>query len=253
MKSQAELRTLEVEGNNGGSYVRVTEVREGMVRLEVGETCVVTVDQEISVAALAAILTHARDRGFQAVLDEYCGRGGGTPALRVDEDPAVALREARFSFVGREVVNGSIGGVNFGPVLQCLVRGPRSALFWSGGSTNPSGMGRERDPAHLIAYARGGGDRRLDFRRVGAEGGRLSARRLRSCAEDVAGLFDRAVAERVHLAEPGRTLLVDGGGEPFRPRRRPPPRDGACRHGWSLRSHDVCPRCAAEAEEDLGP
>lgn len=104
MKSQAEPRTLEVEGNNGGSYVRITEVREGIVRLRVGEgivhlrvgeTCVVAVDQEISVAALAAVLTWARDRGFQATLDEYAAHGGGSPYLRVDVDPAVAARAPR--------------------------------------------------------------------------------------------------------------------------------------------------------------
>lgn len=50
---------VEVEGNKGGSYVRLMKASaEGMVHLEVGESCVVTVQQEISVAALAIVLTY---------------------------------------------------------------------------------------------------------------------------------------------------------------------------------------------------
>lgn len=77
------------EGNKGGSYVRLRRSdTEGMVHLEVGETCVHTVNQEISVVALAAILTAARNEGFQEVVNRYLGSPGGTgcPAIRVESD-----------------------------------------------------------------------------------------------------------------------------------------------------------------------
>ena len=78
--------SLEVQGNRGGSYIRLTEIREGMVHIEVGETCVRTIDQEISVAALAAILTWASDQGFQSILDQYWRQPSGTPAIHLDRD-----------------------------------------------------------------------------------------------------------------------------------------------------------------------
>lgn len=75
---------FEVEGNNGGSYVRITSLGKGMCRIAVGETCVTTINMDMSVSALAAILTWANDRGFQKILDEYSGnRGGG---FKVDQD-----------------------------------------------------------------------------------------------------------------------------------------------------------------------
>ena len=82
-----EPRSLEVEGNRGGSFVTlIEESREGMVRLEVGESCVVTVQESISVAALAIILTAAKDRGLQKVVDDYLAIGGGSPVVKIDRD-----------------------------------------------------------------------------------------------------------------------------------------------------------------------
>ena len=80
------MTRLNVEGNRGGSYVTLTELPDGMVHLQVGETCVHTVDQKISVAALAAILTWARVRGFQEICDEYFAGGGGSPKVNVEHD-----------------------------------------------------------------------------------------------------------------------------------------------------------------------
>lgn len=74
------------EGNRGGSFVAITGTTEGMVLLEVGESCVNTVCQEISVAALAAILTAAKDKGFQQVVDDYLALGGGQPVIHVHKD-----------------------------------------------------------------------------------------------------------------------------------------------------------------------
>ena len=77
--------SVKMEGSNGGSYIDISDAAEkGVVHLEVGETCVCTVDQEIGVAALAQILTWAKDYGFQKILDEYQANGGGSPSLRLN-------------------------------------------------------------------------------------------------------------------------------------------------------------------------
>ena len=73
-----------IEGNNGGSYVEITNLGKGMCHLEVGETCVTTMDMPMSVSALAIILTSAKDYGFQRILDEYADRGGSH--FQVDRD-----------------------------------------------------------------------------------------------------------------------------------------------------------------------
>jgi hypothetical protein len=57
------------EGNNGGSFVTIDETgTDGVVRLRVGCHCVITVDQDISVVALAQILTTAKDEGFEGMM-----------------------------------------------------------------------------------------------------------------------------------------------------------------------------------------
>ena len=61
----------EVEGARGGSYVRLAPgEKEGMCRIEVGHSCVVTVDREIPVTWLAAVLTHAKDIGWIAAMGD---------------------------------------------------------------------------------------------------------------------------------------------------------------------------------------
>ena len=82
----APPRSIEVSGNRGGSFVHIEDAGGGMIHLAVGETCVSTVDQKISVAALAAVLTWCRDEGFQKIVDQYVGRGGGVPEISVDHD-----------------------------------------------------------------------------------------------------------------------------------------------------------------------
>ncbi|MDO9334982.1 MAG: hypothetical protein Q7T61_01145 [Caulobacter sp.] len=63
---------VEVEGNNGGSYIRLEATeKEGVCFLEVGETCVRTISDKFSVVQLAAILTWADAYGFQRILTEY--------------------------------------------------------------------------------------------------------------------------------------------------------------------------------------
>lgn len=88
---------FEAQGNKGGSYVRIQQSLdrkfkpvEGMVHLTVGESCVVTVQQDISVAGLAMVLSACRDEGFQNVVDRYLNSPGGAGSyegVRVDADP----------------------------------------------------------------------------------------------------------------------------------------------------------------------
>lgn len=93
-KAQQSPDFFFADGNRGGSYVRLAKVykhdfktvKEGIVHLEVGETCVVTVDREISVVGLAAILTYAKEVGFQKMVDDYLAIGGGSPIISVDHD-----------------------------------------------------------------------------------------------------------------------------------------------------------------------
>ena len=76
-----------VEGNNGGSFVSIDETdREGIIRLQVGETCVMAVDQEISVVGLAAILAWANKEGFEKIAQEYW-RGAGPSIWSTTMDP----------------------------------------------------------------------------------------------------------------------------------------------------------------------
>lgn len=65
---------IHAEGNSGGSYISMEDIGDGKVALDVGETCVQTVRQEVSVVDLAVILTWAKDYGFQKILDEYYGK-----------------------------------------------------------------------------------------------------------------------------------------------------------------------------------
>lgn len=86
---------VSVQGNNGGSYVELSDERDlpnGMAYLEVGETCVRTVAQPISVVALAMILTWAKDYGFQKIVDNYC-QNEGYENISVDGRPLVARGE----------------------------------------------------------------------------------------------------------------------------------------------------------------
>ncbi len=79
---------LEVEGNNGGSYIRITTVeQEGFCHLEVGETCVQTLSRVVSVAALAALITRCKDIGFEKLLAEYNNEPNGSPFFSMDSDP----------------------------------------------------------------------------------------------------------------------------------------------------------------------
>lgn len=100
-------RQLEVQGGNGGSFVAIEEESdEGMVRLRVGETCVVTIDRRISVRALAVILTRAKDIGFEKLINDYCHSpgGGGVANVPLDQDKPKGKQNADGSWPSQEDV-----------------------------------------------------------------------------------------------------------------------------------------------------
>jgi hypothetical protein len=61
---------IEVICDRQESYIRIeTTETPGVVRLQVGDRCIRTINQEINVAVLATILTQAKDIGFRAMLE----------------------------------------------------------------------------------------------------------------------------------------------------------------------------------------
>lgn len=87
-KSFAMVRhpdSLEIEGNNGGHFIRIERTKEyGMCRIEVGSECVVTVQDETSVTALA----HA----MASLYREYKSTWNPWP---LDKDPGKMKRKSR--------------------------------------------------------------------------------------------------------------------------------------------------------------
>jgi len=62
---------MEVEGANGGSFVAIERVdKDQHCRVRVGHSCVITVDEIIPVTWLAAILTYAKDIGFDNAMGD---------------------------------------------------------------------------------------------------------------------------------------------------------------------------------------
>lgn len=63
--------SFEVQGARGGSFVRLSRTdNEERVHVEVGHSCVITVNQEIPVTWLAAVLTHAKYIGFSSAMGD---------------------------------------------------------------------------------------------------------------------------------------------------------------------------------------
>lgn len=79
--------SLLVEGNKGGSYIQIDEIQEGIIRLQVGESCVHTIDTEISVVALAAILTAVHDGSGGRGFVEFLRENWHSPEWVVDQPP----------------------------------------------------------------------------------------------------------------------------------------------------------------------
>lgn len=89
-KAQSIPTYVNVEGARGGSYVHLEQSeREGYCRVEVGHSCVVTVDCELPVTWLAAILTNAKDVGFRSAMGDF-GQFPADYALMCDPDGEAA-------------------------------------------------------------------------------------------------------------------------------------------------------------------
>lgn len=57
-KKTVQVKEFSVEGNNGGDYLTIAETdTEGIVRLEVGQCCVVIADTQMPVMLLTALFT----------------------------------------------------------------------------------------------------------------------------------------------------------------------------------------------------
>ena len=62
MRTKGEQTVIEVEGNNGGSFIRLEHSpKDGFCFLSVGHDCVHRVDREIKVVELAELLSNALD------------------------------------------------------------------------------------------------------------------------------------------------------------------------------------------------
>ncbi len=73
--TRPEPKRICVEGNNGGSFVEITETdMEGVIRLRVGHDCVISIDREVSVFNLAATLDQVGRKSFEGPVSEmYAG------------------------------------------------------------------------------------------------------------------------------------------------------------------------------------
>lgn len=123
--------------------------------------------------------------------------------------------------VDREMIHGIIGGVDFGPRLWCIVRSPSCALVWVFGQTmSINGHQSYHQPHFTLLNRNTGRQQWREYQSLRHEGKRLSRalvehfktlfeERFGDCFEDIAS----AVKQR-------KTLLVEGGGDPYMPDRK---------------------------------
>lgn len=135
----------------------------------------------------------------------------------------------RLSFVGREHLRGQIGGVDFGHSLSCIARSATAALLWSGGTSYWSSRGTTSyGSSTLYGLTRAEMSSGKGYRRLGEDGGRLTANRLAVVIADIERLFGETdlLPWLTHAVARKQTLLIEGGGVPFAPSTR-------ARHGGS--------------------
>jgi hypothetical protein len=133
-------------------------------------------------------------------------------------------RNNRFSYVDREHIEGSLGGVDFGYNISCIARSPIAALLWSAGSAYWSGIAfRAYAASHLIGFKRSVDFSRAmsGYKRYGENGGRLTAARIEALHDPLTALFEEDISEPLIEAVRRRmTLVIEDGGEAFRPQYR---------------------------------
>jgi hypothetical protein len=94
MGKDQRIDAFELRSATGGSFVRVEQNSEqaaaGMCRVEAGLHCVVTVDDIMSVDALAAMLTVCKRVGYGIVLQRANATERGAPMTFLDRDSKLA-------------------------------------------------------------------------------------------------------------------------------------------------------------------
>lgn len=116
--------------------------------------------------------------------------------------------------VPREMIEGSIRGVDFGPRVFVLARAERPMLLWLGGhSWSVNGHQRYAESHLTIIRDRVRMDGWRNYESCKPEGGRLTVARLEAIRDKIVLLFGE---ERwpgiVHAVETKQTLLIEGGG-----------------------------------------
>lgn len=53
------MKTLRIEGNNGGDYFEIEPIKDNLVRLRIGHCCVVSIDHIVPVEFITATLTES--------------------------------------------------------------------------------------------------------------------------------------------------------------------------------------------------
>lgn len=72
--SKRQFQSLYAEGNNGGDFIQITDLKDGTIQLKSGNCCVKSIDAIVPVEFLSAILAdtmikHSYD--INAVIDSF--------------------------------------------------------------------------------------------------------------------------------------------------------------------------------------
>ena len=129
----------------------------------------------------------------------------------------------RLKLISKEIADGTIEGVDFGPSLYCIARSPSAVLVWSSGHMYTSGRQSVYGESSLIGLP----DRTVRFRhhpswKTYDSGGRLKEDRIRLCDDEIIELFSDPdiIAPVADAVRKRQTLLIEGGGTPLRPARK---------------------------------
>lgn len=126
----------------------------------------------------------------------------------------------RFELVAREHIHGIIQGIDFGYNMSCLIRSPKVALLWSGGTAYTSGRQSQYGSSGMRAIPRNDHHwvNHREYKDLGPEGGRLSMARLLLVSAEINELFEEDLTECLPLVAKRQTLLIEGGGSAFQSR-----------------------------------
>lgn len=134
----------------------------------------------------------------------------------------------RLRIVDREMISGSLEGVDFGPELYCVARSPSAVLVWEQGhSWSVNGHVSYAESHFTVIPDRSASQRfRMRYQRIGNAGGRLSAARMAEVVDSVMLLFGSGPADidlrdaMIAAVRQRKTLLIEGGGPPLPPSRK---------------------------------